>query len=43
MIKDFELTNYDYYSNRREMEIISQIVDCLKKILEKDRIETIAA
>ncbi|MBR1424988.1 hypothetical protein IJ579_05450 [bacterium] len=39
MIKDFELTNYDYYSNRRDMEIISNIVDSLKKILEEDKKE----
>jgi uridine kinase len=36
MLKDFELTNYDYYSNRRNMEIISSIIDSLKKILEED-------
>ena len=34
MIRDFELTNYDYYSSRRDMEIISSIVDALNKILE---------
>ena len=37
MLKDFELTNYDFYSNRRDMEIISNIVDALKKILEEDK------
>jgi len=36
MLKDYELTGYDYYSNRRDMEIISRIVDSLKKILEED-------
>ena len=36
MLKDFQLTSYDYYSNRRDMEIISSIVDSLKKILEED-------
>lgn len=36
MIRDFELTSYDFYSNRRDMEIISTIVDSLKKILEED-------
>jgi uridine kinase len=36
MLKDFELTNYDYYSNRRNMEIISSIIESLKKILEED-------
>ena len=34
------LTSYDYYSNRRDMELISTIVDALKKILEEDEIET---
>ena len=29
------LTSYDYYSNRRDMELISTIVDALKKILEE--------
>ncbi len=37
MLKDYELTSYDYYSNRRDMEIISNIVDALKKILEEDK------
>ena len=35
-MKDYDLTSYDYYSNRRDMEIISQIVGSLKKILEED-------
>lgn len=37
MIRDFELTNYDYYSSRRDMEIISNIVDALNKIIEEDK------
>ena len=37
MLKDFELTSYDFYSNRRDMELISTIVETLKKILEEDR------
>ena len=37
MIRDFELTNYDYYSSRRDMEIISGIVDALNKIIEEDK------
>ena len=37
MIRDYELTNYDYYSNRRDMEIVSSIVDALNKILEEDK------
>ncbi len=39
MISDLGLTNYDFYSNRRDMEIISNIVDSLKKILEEDKKE----
>lgn len=38
MVTDF-LTNYDYYSSRRDMEIISTIVDALKKILEEDKLQ----
>ena len=37
MIRDYELTNYDFYSNRRDMEIVSSIVDALNKILEEDK------
>lgn len=36
MATDF-LTSYDYYSSRRDMEVISTIVDALKKILEEDK------
>ena len=36
-MKSFELTGYDYYSNRRDMEVISRIVDALKKVLEEDK------
>lgn len=36
MSTDF-LTNYDYYSKRRDMEVISAIVDALTKILEEDK------
>ena len=39
MIRDFELTGYDFYSSRRDMEIISSIVDALNKILEEDKKE----
>ena len=38
MATDF-LTNYDYYSNRRDMEVISAIVDALTKILEEDKLQ----
>lgn len=33
------LTSYDYYSSRRDMEIISTIADALKKILEEDKLQ----
>jgi len=39
MLSDFELTSYDYYTNRRDMEIISNIVCTLNKILEEDKKE----
>lgn len=39
MLRDFELTSYDFYSNRRDMEVVSAIVDTLNKILEEDKKE----
>ncbi len=36
-MKNFQLTGYDYYSSRRDMEVISKIVDALKAILEEDK------
>ncbi len=39
MQTDFQLTSYDYYSSRRDMEVISTIVEALKKILEEDKLE----
>jgi uridine kinase len=39
MLKDFEISSYDYYSSRRDMEIISQIVDSMKKIIQEDKKE----
>jgi uridine kinase len=39
MVTDF-LTSYDYYSSRRDMEVISTIVDALKKILEEDKLQS---
>ncbi len=39
-MQDLGLTSYDYYSSRRDMEIISKIVESLKKILEEDKKET---
>ena len=35
----FELDNYNFYSKRYEMELISTIVDSLKQILEEDKKE----
>lgn len=40
MMTDFQLTSYDYYSSRRDMEVISNIVDALNKILEEDKCQT---
>lgn len=35
----FELTNYNFYSKRYEMELITTIVDSLKQIIEEDKQE----
>lgn len=37
MMSSFDLTSYNYYSRRNEMEVISNIVEALKKILEEDK------
>lgn len=39
MVETFELTNYNFYSSRLDMELISNIVDTLKEILEEDKKE----
>lgn len=39
MINTFELTNYDFYSKRHEMELITSIVDSLNQIIEEDKSE----
>ena len=39
MTASFHLTSYDYYSSRTDMEVISNIVESLKKILEELAIE----
>ena len=39
MMETFELTNYNFYSNRVDMELISTIVDSLKEILEEDKLQ----
>lgn len=36
MALDFGMSTYDYYSSRRDMEVIAKIVDTLKEILEED-------
>ena len=36
-METFELTNYNFYTNRVEMELITTIVDSLKEILEEDK------
>lgn len=35
----FELTNYNFYSKRHEMELITTIVESLKQIVEEDKQE----
>ena len=35
----FELTNYDFYAKRHEMELITTIVEALKQIIEEDKQE----
>lgn len=36
-MKTFELTDYNFYSNRVEMQLVTTIVDSLKEILEEDK------
>ncbi len=36
---NFNLTNYDFYSSRHEMELVAKIVDSLNKIIAEDRKE----
>ena len=36
----FELTDYNFYSSRLDMELISSIVDAFKEILEEDKKQT---
>lgn len=37
MMETFELTNYNFYSSRLDMELITTIVDALKEILDEDK------
>ena len=39
MMGTLDLTNYNFYSSRLDMELISNIVDTLKEILEEDKKE----
>ena len=39
MQNTFELTDYNFYSKRHEMELITTIVEALKQILEEDKKE----
>lgn len=36
-METFELTNYNFYSSRLDMELITTIVDALKEILDEDK------
>lgn len=36
---NFQLTDYDFYSKRHEMELITSIVEALKEIIDEDRKE----
>lgn len=40
MMETFELTDYNFYSNRINMELITTIVDSLKEIIEEDKKQT---
>ena len=36
-METFELTNYNFYSSRLDMELVTTIVDSLKEIIEEDK------
>ena len=40
MVSNFQLTDYNFYAKRHEMELITSIVDSLKQIIEEDKKET---
>ena len=40
MLDTYELTDYNFYSSKLDMNIISNIVECLKEILEEDKKES---
>ena len=39
MMDTFELTNYNFYSSRLDMELVTNIVDALKEIVKEDKKE----
>ena len=39
MMDTFELTNYNFYSSRLDMELVTNIVDALKEIIKEDKKE----
>ena len=39
MVSSFQLSGYDFYSKRHEMELITSIVEALKEIVEEDKQE----
>jgi len=39
LMETFELTDYNFYSSNLDMDVISNIVECLKEILEEDKKE----
>ena len=39
MMDTFELTNYNFYSSRLDMELVTNIVDALKEIVKEDKQE----
>ena len=40
MMGTLDLTNYNFYSSRLDMELISNIVEGFKEILEEDKKES---
>ena len=37
MLETYEFTDYNFYSSRLDMNLVSSIVECLKEILEEDK------
>ena len=38
-METFELTDYNFYSSNLDMDLISNIVECLKEIIDEDKKE----